>query len=466
MIDYGIELFQRYNLKDYSDRFNIVIVNEKLDPDDFLPQTIFINVSNRQNIKGKLLELKLKENIKIDKCKVRKCCLPDIPIFDHSHILPDGFKEEGVLLASIGSINADGLQSFPAVLEFSGSRFVINFDIYEAINFIRKEGYFIKKRPFYTYAPINIQKVPPGIRQLAFRCMRGRKDYSAETIFPLYFKDYSVELLTNIFLHCVQKIIKIDVNLNIWPNGKKYAFVLTHDVDSKWVYQKDNLKTFFDTEEQVGVKGAWFFVGNLYKHDFEKIDFLFRQGHEIGLHGDNHDHKIAFLSKAHINKRLSMCRSFIDRYEIIGFRSPHYLRTPCFYEILKDYVKYDTSMHDSYNSISASNMTREGCSTVYPFKLSDCLLEIPITIPEDFELYKREKGPDSIVMTQLEQINEVKTRNGIALLVIHPEPHLSSRKDYFEAFKEVLRAVSMDSDCWICRPKDIYNYWINKFCNN
>jgi hypothetical protein len=50
----------------------------------------------------------------------------------------------------------------------------------------------------------------------------------------------------------------------------------------------------------------------------------------------------------------------------------------------------------------------------------------------------------------------------MAVLVVHPEPHLSARKQFFEAFKEILHTVSLDSECWICRPRDIYQYWIDK----
>ncbi len=288
-------------------------------------------------------------------------------------------------------------------------------------------------------------------------------------IFPSYPSDFSVEILTYIFFYCLRSVIGSDIDLSIWPEGKKYAFTVTHDIDSSWIYQNGNMDKFIKVEKQIGIRGAWYFVVNLYKHDFKVIDILVNEGHEIALHAHKHDHKIAFLSEKRMNKRLSECQWFIDKYQIYGFRSPHYLRTPKFYKVLKHYLKYDTSVHDSYNPASKGDIFREGCSAVTPFNLSDnknSLLEIPITIPEDFILYNTEKGASSIIEVQLEKVREIKERGGLATLVIHPEPHLSARKPFFEAFKEVLRVVSSDDECWICPPKDIYHFWINKVVGN
>jgi predicted Zn-ribbon and HTH transcriptional regulator len=122
-------------------------------------------------------------------------------------------------------------------------------------------------------------------------------------------------------------------------------------------------------------------------------------------------------------------------------------------------------MHDSYNPTSKLGLTREGASSICPFRISedeDSLVELPITIPEDFEVYDSRRGSSSIIEKQLKQIDQIKRRKGMAVLVVHPEPHLSARKQFFEAFKEILHTVSLDSECWICRPRDIYQYWIDK----
>ena len=118
-------------------------------------------------------------------------------------------------------------------------------------------------------------------------------------------------------------------------------------------------------------------------------------------------------------------------------------------------------MHDSYNPGNKINpgYFRDGCSSVFPFFLDSSrrsLLELPITIPEDFVLLK---SKSSIQGYQIAQIEEVKKRGGAALLNIHPEPHLTGRPECLEALEAVLKFVSGDKECWICRGEDIYNYW-------
>ena len=456
------ELSRLYKTNAFRGPVNVLRVDGPLDAGQFTPNTVFINQTAGLAKADGLLELESEQ------CKgltSGKCYMPGVRLFSHERAVPEAFLGLGRTIAFISRAGAGGTGKIPAVIEFPENRFWFNFDPEEAIRLIEREGYFTKKRPFYTCFPFNIQKVPPVFRQTASRFLKRGNKKRGGALFPAYPKDFSVELLTNLLARAVGKITGGGLEPSPWPEGKKYAFILTHDVDSDWLYKENNLQLFLDVENSFGIRAAWYFVANLYHHDFAKIDRLAGDGHEIGLHGDNHDHKIAFLSDGAIEKRLAGCRGFIDRYKVAGFRSPHYLRTPRLYEALKRYVRYDTSMHDSYNPTTPVEMVREGCSAIHPFALSDGpggLLELPITIPEDYELYDPARGTASVLETQLAQIAEIKRRGGLATLVIHPEPHFSSRKPCFEAFREVLRAVAGDKDCWLCRPDELCAYWTGK----
>ena len=93
---------------------------------------------------------------------------------------------------------------------------------------------------------------------------------------------------------------------------------------------------------------------------------------------------------------------------------------------------------------------------------ADSLMELPITVPEDFKIYDERTGASSIVDQQLKQIHEIKKRGGLATVVVHPEPQFTAQKPYFDALQEVLRFVSNDNTCWLCRPRDVYEFWANK----
>lgn len=448
------------------EKFNIKIINKRLTKEEFSPQTIFINNLNPLRLRTKLLELVIEEGLKIEIGETRKCYLPNIPVFNIQSALPEDCADKGINLAYFNTVRESGLNKIPAIVEFAQGRLVLNFDVYSAINFIRKEGYLVNKRPFYTYLPVNIQNTPQGVRLFIFRCLKQlNKIGKAQCLFPPSDKNCPADTLMYLFLYCVQKIINANPGLNVWPGGKRYAFCLTHDIDSDWIYKEDNLNTFLDIENRLNIRGAWFFVANLYRHDFSKLDLIAREGHEIGIHGDNHDHKIAFLAEEQIRKRLSACRWFIERYHVIGFRSPHYLRTPKLYDVLKDYVRYDTSMHDYCDRNSGASFVRQGCATLFPFRLSKTesgLLELPITVTEDFELWTDKKDTGYIMETQLEQINKIKKRNALAMFVAHPEPHFTARRPFLEVFKKIITHVSSDRECWVCRPRDIYDYWTEK----
>lgn len=457
----GLPELDRLYLGDCAAPARLVQVGSPLSAEQFTPDTIFINRSGGRLLEGGLLELNAPDH---KGATPGSCLLPPVPVYAHAGAVPAAFLELGVPAAFFRPAGAHGTAGIPAALEFPGNRFWFNFDPRQALRTIERELYFTKARPAYTKLPFNIQRVPPALRKLAAGFLKGGGSGPGSAVFPAYPKDFAAELLTNLLVRAVSLAAGAALRPAGWPGGKKYAFMLTHDVDSNWLYKKENLDLFLAAEDRAGVKGAWYFVNGLYRHDFAKIDRLAAAGHEIGLHGDNHDHKIAFLPEAEMRRRLDGCRRFIDRYAVKGFRSPHYLRTPGFYEVLKDYVRYDTSMHDSYNPANAVEQFREGCSAIHPFTLSDgadALLELPITIPEDYELYDPGRGAASIAGPQLAQVEEIKRRGGLATLVIHPEPAYSARRHCFEAFQEVLRAVSADKDCWVCRPADLCAYWVS-----
>lgn len=425
----------------------------RLSLQEFTPDTVFINLVKPAGIASPLL--------KLSDSRGASCLLPRVPVFDHSAMVPDDFKGEGRLAAFIST--ADGRAGYPALVEYPQRRYIFNFDVEAAVNLVRREGYFVKKRPVYTYLPFSVQNFPPGVRFALDRMLDSGHKKQSPALFPAYPKDGAFDMLRGLFISAVSGASGIAAEAAVWPAGKKYAFMLTHDVDSGWVYEGDNLKLFTDIEDKAGVRGAWFFVTNLYGHDFAKIDALKASGHEIGYHCYNHDHKLAFLPERKMAERLDRSKWFIEKYGVAGFRSAHYLRTPALYSKLAGYVRYDSSVHDSYNPSFKVGLFREGCSTVHPFRLSDGgLLELPITVPEDVKLYDAEAGPEAIAGVQLRQIEEVKKRGGLATLVVHPEPFLTARPACLEALKQVLKAVSSDPECWIRTPKEIYEFWAGK----
>ena len=84
-----------------------------------------------------------------------------------------------------------------------------------------------------------------------------------------------------------------------WPDNKKFALVLTHDVDTAVGQQKcGNLA---ELEKRIGFRSSFNFVPERYSVPAELRDFLTAKGFEVGIHGLRHDGKL-YESKRTFNR--------------------------------------------------------------------------------------------------------------------------------------------------------------------
>ena len=104
-----------------------------------------------------------------------------------------------------------------------------------------------------------------------------------------------------------------------WPGDAKFAFVLTHDVETA-----DGLRSISklaDLEEKLGFRSSWNIVPYKYKIDRGLIRDLQRRGFEIGIHGYNHDGKL-FSSRRTFVRRAQWINRALEEYRAVGFRAP------------------------------------------------------------------------------------------------------------------------------------------------
>jgi hypothetical protein len=83
-----------------------------------------------------------------------------------------------------------------------------------------------------------------------------------------------------------------------WPEEKKFALVLTHDVDTQEGH--DNCLLLANMEEQLGFRSSFNFVAEDLKISADLISNLKSKGFEIGIHSINH--KNPFKSKKHFQE--------------------------------------------------------------------------------------------------------------------------------------------------------------------
>ncbi len=89
---------------------------------------------------------------------------------------------------------------------------------------------------------------------------------------------------------CLESAEQEMKTIHPWPSGAKFAFVLTHDVET---YEgMKHVSRIADTEEKLGFRSSWNLVPYKYKIDMGLVSDLRSRGFEIGIHGYNHDGRL------------------------------------------------------------------------------------------------------------------------------------------------------------------------------
>jgi peptidoglycan/xylan/chitin deacetylase (PgdA/CDA1 family) len=244
---------------------------------------------------------------------------------------------------------------------------------------------------FYRVRPF----LPIFVRQILQRARNGNQALPANWFFP-------TELMAE--LESLDKAL-----LSMWPDDADYALVLTHDVETG-----DGMKlipAIAKIEEELGFRSAWNLVPYKYKIDKGFVQELRDRGHEIGIHGYNHDGRL-FSSRGVFEKRLKYINQAIQDYDAVGFRTPMVHRNLNWMQGLE--VEYDASVFD----VDPLQAMPGGVQTVWPF-ICGKFVELPYTLPQDHTLLVTlGETTDRIWRQKLEWIRSI---HGMALMVTHPD---------------------------------------------
>ncbi len=102
-----------------------------------------------------------------------------------------------------------------------------------------------------------------------------------------------------------------------WPDGKRFALVLTHDVDT--AKGQDNCSDLMGLEEALGFRSSFNFVPERYRVSSELRGLLAGRGFEVGVHGLNHDGKY-FASREEFRERAARINRYIKDWGAVGYR--------------------------------------------------------------------------------------------------------------------------------------------------
>ena len=244
-----------------------------------------------------------------------------------------------------------------------------------------------------------------------------------------------------------------------WPEGKKFALILTHDVDTQQGH--DNCLQLAEMEKRMGFRSSFNFVAEDYKVSRKLQNDLRTNGFEIGQH--NIHHKNPFTSKEHFQKLATKINHYLKEWNAVGFHSPSmYHNLEWMHELN---IEYDASTFDT----DPFEPQPDGVGTIFPFWVSGNsnqkgYVELPYTLPQDFLLFilMRQKNID-IWKKKLDWIAE---NGGMALFISHPDYINFNNNSHYEKYpvkyyEEFLTYIKTkyEGQYWHVLPKDMARFW-------
>jgi glycosyltransferase involved in cell wall biosynthesis len=247
-----------------------------------------------------------------------------------------------------------------------------------------------------------------------------------------------------------------------WPEGKRFGFILSHDVEGSRGLNRVNRLT--DLEMKYGFRSSFNFVpiGEYALPDATRHN-LVEAGFEVGVHGLGHDGKL-YNSKAKFAREAARIRDYLRQWDACGFRSPlmqH--RLEWLHELG---LEYDCSTFDT----DPFEPEPDGVQTIFPFWVpgpnGSGYVELPYTLVQDFNLFVvlRQRNID-IWKKKLDWVAE---RGGMVMLDTHPDymafDGKPARDEYPSAYyEELLRYVrdKYEGMFWTATPCEVARFYCN-----
>jgi peptidoglycan/xylan/chitin deacetylase (PgdA/CDA1 family) len=232
--------------------------------------------------------------------------------------------------------------------------------------------------------------------------------------------------------------------LNFWPDAKRFAFVLTHDVEGP--VGLSNIERVLDVERQHGVVSAWYFVAEDYEIPPGTFELIRSAGGEVGLHGLTHDGKL-FGDRACFEAQLEGIHRCLRDWGAVGFRSPATHRNAAWMHELG--CLYDSSVPDT----DPFEPQPGGCCSILPFFLRD-LVELPITLLQDHTLFETLEQRTADIW--ISKADWLVNNRGLVNVVVHSD-YVDAHR--LEVYDQLLAHLKGQAGGWHALPREVASWW-------
>jgi len=247
-----------------------------------------------------------------------------------------------------------------------------------------------------------------------------------------------------------------------WPEGKQFAFVLTHDVEglSGW----DKTPALMAIERRLGFRSSFNFVPEgEYEVDPDFLLHMRAEGFEYGVHDLHHDGSL-YASEASFRRQAPRIRHYLKAWGARGFRAGFMFHNLEWLQELD--VDYDLSTFDT----DPFEPQPDAAETLFPFWVGDSArpghgyVEMPYTLPQDSTLFLSLEEQDPRIW--IEKLDWVAKQGGLALVNVHPDylrlaPDDREHRTYpVSHYTRLLEHVKQQygDRAWCALPKQVSTY--------
>jgi len=246
-----------------------------------------------------------------------------------------------------------------------------------------------------------------------------------------------------------------------WPEKKRFALVLTHDVEGSKGFAR--VGQLMNLELKQGFRSSFNFVPEgAYRVPETLRQTLDRRGFEVGIHGLKHDGKL-YSSHAEFSRSATRIREYRRKWQAVGFRSPFMHHNLEWIHELG--MEYDASTFDT----DPFEPQPDGVGTVFPFWVprppGAGYVELPYTLAQDFTLFVILREPNIDIWKR--KLDWVAERGGMALVNTHPDymcfgDTKKARDEYpayhYEGLLSYIRQ-RYEGVFWSALPRDVARFY-------
>ncbi len=294
---------------------------------------------------------------------------------------------------------------------------------------------------YYLLKPIVPRFLTRFLRKLYSKSFRGKGQIRHWPLDTRY-AEFQWEIIRQLLIETNNKVA---MHKDFWPEGRQFAFVLTHDIET--AKGQTFVRNVADLEESLGLRSSFNFVLERYPLNYKLMQELRERGFEIGCHGLKHDGRL-FYSRSIFEKRVIRINRRMKDYGMVGFRSPLTLRNPEWMQTLE--IEYDSSFFDTdpFEPIPGGGMC------IWPFFLGR-FVELPYTLVQDHTLIQ--VLGETTPRIWLEKVKFIQMYHGMALLNTHPDYLMDGKA--LEIYTEFLQSMRQMRGDWHALPRDVARWW-------